>query len=139
MAAREFLVQRVEAEDGGQQNVSKELIFSLTKKDFTVEFFKASGKGGQNRNKRDTAVRITHPASGAIGYSADEREQHRNKRKALERLVASEKFVAWNRIRANEVLGKRKTDEQIKQEVDEMIDRDMANGLIKIECVTEES
>jgi protein subunit release factor B len=29
-------------------------LFSLTKKDFQLTFYRGSGKGGQNRNKRDT-------------------------------------------------------------------------------------
>jgi len=44
----------------------KELLFSLTKKDFKVETFRGSGAGGQHRNKTDSAVRIKHPASGRL-------------------------------------------------------------------------
>ena len=34
--------------------IMKELLFSLNSKDFKWDFFKTSGPGGQNKNKRDT-------------------------------------------------------------------------------------
>ena len=80
---------------------------------------RGSGKGGQNRNKRDTAVRITHFNSGAVGYSEDERSQLQNKKKAFERMAKSDKFQTWMKIKASEVMGVIKTPEQIKKEVDE--------------------
>ena len=55
------------------------LLFSLTKKDFVIEDLTSGGKGGQHANRAHTAIRITHPASGAAGYSADERSQFTNK------------------------------------------------------------
>ena len=61
----------------------KELLFSLTKKDFVVETFRAGGKGGQKQNKTDSGVRIKHPASGAVAESREERSQHQNKKIAF--------------------------------------------------------
>lgn len=52
-----------------------EKIFSVTLKDCVVETKRGSGKGGQNRNKRDTAVRIVHLPSGAVGESQEQRSQ----------------------------------------------------------------
>jgi|GEM_PF-3160948 peptide chain release factor 1 len=77
----------------------KEHIMGLTKKDFRVETVR-SGKhcGGQNQNSRDTAVRITHIASGAVGTCQDERSQRRNRDRAFERLVESPVFKAWMKI-----------------------------------------
>ena len=60
----------------------RELILSITKKDFRIDTFRASGKGGQHRNKTASAVRITHLASGAIGECSNYREQGRNKKDA---------------------------------------------------------
>lgn len=40
--------------------MGKKLLFSLNKKDFTVQTFKAGGPGGQHQNKTDSAVRITN-------------------------------------------------------------------------------
>lgn len=59
---------------------------------------RGSGKGGQNRNKRDTAVRIVHRASGAVGESQEERSQLQNKRLAFRRMVAHQKFQTWLRL-----------------------------------------
>jgi protein subunit release factor B len=63
--------------------MSKQLLFSLTKKDFIIQFTKGSGKGGQKRNKCETACRVIHPNSGAIGYSENERSQLQNKKTSL--------------------------------------------------------
>lgn len=74
----------------------RELLFSLTKKDFRIDTFRAGGKGGQHQNRTDSGVRITHIESGAVGESREERSQHMNKKKALERLIKSKKFQIWH-------------------------------------------
>ncbi len=112
---------------------NKKLLFSLTKKDFVIETMRGHGKGGQHRNTTDSAVRITHPESGAVGYSEDERSQHRNKRVALKRLVESKKFQIWRQRKCFELLGRIKTKEQIEKEVEDLLKQDMQNGNVKIE------
>ena len=49
-----------------------------------IEFSRSSGPGGQNVNKRETAVRIVHLPTGLAAQSMTERSQERNKEKALE-------------------------------------------------------
>jgi len=78
--------------------MAKELLFSITARDFRIAFFRSGGPGGQNQNKRDTGVRITHPASGAVGEARDQRSQAQNKRSAFRRLIETETFQAWLRI-----------------------------------------
>lgn len=112
---------------------NKELLFSLTKKDFKIETMRGSGKGGQHRNTTDSAVRITHPESGAVGYSEDERSQHQNKRVALQRLVASNQFKVWHQRKSFELLGKIKTKEQIEREIEQALEDDKQNGNIRVE------
>lgn len=51
-----------------------------------VDTYRASGPGGQKRNKTSSAVRLRHPASGLIVISEESRSQHANKRSALRRL-----------------------------------------------------
>jgi hypothetical protein len=51
-----------------------------------VDTYRASGPGGQKRNKTSSAVRLRHPDSGLIVIAEESRSQHENKAKALRRL-----------------------------------------------------
>ncbi len=50
------------------------------------ETFTGSGPGGQRRNRKATAVRLTHLPSGIVVIAQDERRQARNRSLALSRL-----------------------------------------------------
>lgn len=89
----------------------RERLFSVTLADCDVETVRGHGKGGQNRNKRDTAVRITHRDSGAVGYSQDQRSQYQNKRTAFIRMTQTKEFQLWLKKRLGE-------DAEILAEVD---------------------
>jgi peptide chain release factor 1 len=58
----------------------------LDERDLEISIARGSGKGGQKRNKTETAVQIKHVPSGIIVYCDDERSQKQNKEKALEDL-----------------------------------------------------
>lgn len=107
----------------------KQLLFSITKKDFKIDTFRSGGKGGQHQNKTDSGVRITHLESGAIGESRDSPSQHRNKKIALERLVKSKEFQLWHKRKSARMIGVIKTPEEIEKEVDEW----MSEKNLKIE------
>src|SRR5262249_9931067 len=51
-----------------------------------VETYRASGPGGQHRNKTESAVRMTHPPTGIVRVATEDRSQLRNRQLALERI-----------------------------------------------------
>lgn len=60
----------------------------LNPNDLKVETFRASTQGGQNVQKVETAVRITHLPTGVAAACQDERSQFKNKESALDTLRA---------------------------------------------------
>jgi len=57
--------------------------FYINPKDIKIETFRASGHGGQNVQKVETAVRVTHLPSGVAATSQDERSQFQNRERSL--------------------------------------------------------
>jgi protein subunit release factor B len=57
------------------------------KGDIVIEFYRASGPGGQRKNKKDTAVRITHLPTGISVVAPESRYRSVNMKRAVERLA----------------------------------------------------
>jgi protein subunit release factor A len=57
-------------------------------RDCDIEFFVATGPGGQHRNKVETGVRLTHRPTEVVVTATERRSQHTNREAAYERMAA---------------------------------------------------
>jgi protein subunit release factor B len=111
--------------------LTKELLFSVTKKDLKIEFFSGTGAGGQYRNKHQNCVRLHHPDSGAISTGQSQRDRQANIREALNNLVKHPKYKLWQAKKLYEI----KQGKTIEQIIEDLMD--LKN--LKIECKDEDN
>lgn len=79
----------------------------INPRDLKIDFYKASGAGGQYVNKRMTAVRLTHLPTGMVATSQTERNLAQNRENAMSILEA--RLLEKNQMAEEEkISGKRK-------------------------------
>jgi hypothetical protein len=114
---------------------NKTLLFSVTMKDLEMQTFSVGGHGGSGKDTSNSAVRLIHRASGAVGEGRDHRSNDRNRKDAFVKLTQHPKFLAWHKIECSRRLGQPvpETPEQMLAQVDRIIEEGLRDGSIVVE------
>ena len=97
--------------------MEKELLFSIRKKDFKIQYFSGTGAGGQHRNKHQNCVRLSHPDSGASATGQNSRSRTDNLRSAFKSIQEQAYFKVWLTKKIHETLSGKKLDKIVEEMV----------------------
>lgn len=85
-----------------------EVELEINPTDLKIDYFRASGAGGQHINKTESAVRITYLPTNVVVECQDERSQHKNKDKAM-KILRSRIYEAMQREQEAQIASERRT------------------------------
>ena len=97
--------------------MNRELLFSITKKDFDLHWFSGTGAGGQSRNKNQMCLRLSHSASGASATGQSSKSRAANQREAFNALIEHPKFKTWINRKIFESLENETIEEKVKKQL----------------------
>ncbi len=108
--------------------MSRQLLFSITKKDFIIKFFSGTGAGGQHRNKHQNCVRMIHKLSGVTATGQSNRSRSANIKEAFRGITSNPEFKLWH---------KREITTRLHEglSIEEKVNRMMASENLKIEVI----
>jgi peptide chain release factor 1 len=111
----------------------REIVFSVTKKDFEITYFSGTGAGGQHRNKHMNCVRIHHPDSGVTATGQSERSLEQNKKEAFRGVVNNPKFKFWLKRKYHEALMTANEKRELERQIEKAVEEQMQEKYLLIE------